>query len=298
MENIFIIGGGLMGGSVAWKLAEEGQKVVLVEQQGKEYNTGSSYGAARIARSLGPKKDVFSFVHNRTVKEVGNLIDFLNKGKSKSSQKHKMEDIYSTSPVSYLHTKDQYDEINKLRFKKQRKDYKMGSGDAAFRKFGITLEENQVLVREYRVYSRTINPMELIRKLRLGIKRKGDTIKYHFKVINLIKKNHFFEVEILHTQTNKRQKIRVRKVIVAEGGYTVTVLKDFAPYFNRVITPKRVLLSYFKISDKKHLCCSTHLCSEVFFVFILCILYFEIGKGARVGIFNSHPFLLCPVFSE
>ncbi len=250
MENILVIGGGLMGSSVAWKLAEQGEKVLLLEQQGKTFNNGSSYGAARIARSLGPKKDIFSFVHNRTVKEVGKLVKFLNS--EKSAKKHQMADIYSTSPVSYLYNKAQYDQIDKFRYKKQRNDYRRASGDSAFRKFGVTLKEDQVLVREHRQYSGTINPKELIKKLRLGIDKKGGEIRYNHKVTSLTKKEDYFELEVLNTKTNSVKTLQAKKVVVAAGPYTVSVLKKFAPYFNRIITPKRVLLSYFKIADKRY----------------------------------------------
>ena len=250
MENIVVIGGGLMGSSVTWKLAEQGEKVMLIEQQGEKYNNGSSFGAARISRSLGPKKDVFSFVHNRTVKEVEQLIDFLNK--ETDSEEHQMEDIYSTSPVSYLFTKDQYDQINKFRYKKQRRDYRRASGDSAFRKFGVTLKPDQVLVREYRKYSGTINPEALIAKLRLGIDKKGGQIKYNTKVTSLTKRGNIFELELLNTRTNESQTIRAKKVVVAAGPYTVSVLKQYAPYFDRIITPKRVLLSYFKVADERY----------------------------------------------
>lgn len=239
-----------MGSSVAWKLAEFGEKVTLVEQQAEHYTRGSSYGSARISRSLGPKKDIFSFVHNRTVKEVERLTDFLNS--EKPDKKHKMEDIYSTSPVSYLYSKEQYDDINKLNYKKQRKDFRRASGDSAFRKFGVTLKDDQVLIREYRAYSGTINPKELIKKLQLGIEKKGGKIKHNRKVLHLIKKGDYFEIELLNTKTNEIKTIQAKKVVVAAGPYTVSVLKDFAPYFNRIIVPKKVLLSYFKIKDKRY----------------------------------------------
>ncbi len=249
MENILIIGGGLMGSSVAWQLSDAGEKVVLIEQQGEHYTSGSSYGDARISRSLGPKKDVFSFVHNRTVEEVGKLIRFLNANSPK--KKHKMEDVYTTSPVSYLYHKSQYEDVRKLRFKKQRRDYRSGSGDSAFRKFGMTLPDDYILVREYRKHSGTLNPRVLIQKLRLGIEKKGSQIKYNRKATHLTKKQGFYEVEILNTKTNKSKVIRAKKVIVAAGAYTVGVLAEIAPYFKKLITPKRVSLSYFKISEKR-----------------------------------------------
>ena len=272
MENILVIGGGLMGSSVCWKLAEAGAKVLLLEQQGKNYNQGSSYGAARIVRSLGPKKDIFSYVHNRTVKEVAHLIDFLNKNKAKSAKEHRMDEVYTTSPVSYIYPKNEYEALKKLRYKKQRKDYRRASGDSAFRKFGVTLPDDQVLVREFRKYSGTFNPKELIRKLRMGIKQKGGRIKYEHQVIGLHKKEDFFEVEVLNTKTNKQQTIQAKKVVLAAGPYTVSILKDFAPYFNRLITPKRVLLAYYKIKQER---------------------YEQLSPAAKKSILNAHP-----VFSQ
>lgn len=239
-----------MGTAATWKLAEQGEQVLLLEQEGKENKNASSHGNSRICRSLGPKKDIFSYVHNQTIKEVKKLIHFLNE--ERSSDKHKMEDIYSTSPVSYLYHKGQYEDINKLRHKKQKKDYRKASGDSAFRKFGVTLEDDQVLVREYRQYSGTINPKELIRKLRLGIKKKGGRIKYKHKVVQLLKKENYFELTVLNLKTNKTKTIHAKKVVVAAGAYTVNLLKDFAPYFNRIITPKSVLLAYFKIKTNRY----------------------------------------------
>ena len=249
MEKIVVIGGGLMGSAVAWKLAEQGAQVTLLEQQGKKYTYGSSFGVARISRSLGPKNDIFSFVHNRTVKEVKNLIAFLNKEKGKQ---HHIDDIYRTSPVSYLYTKDQVDKINQLKYKKQRKDYQKASGDTAFKKFGVRLKQDEIIVREFRKYSGTLNPHVLIQKLHLAIGLKKGKIVYQQKVISVVKKGAHFELEVFNLKTKKTKKIQAKKVVVAVGPYTVDLLKDFAPYLNKVITPKRVLVSFFKITKKRY----------------------------------------------
>lgn len=250
MENILVIGGGLMGTAVTWKLADRGAKVTLLEQQGETYLNGSSYGTSRISRSLGPKKDVFSCVHNKTVKEVKKLIAFLNDTSPKAT--HKMEDIYTTTPVSYLYEKKDYAKIKKLRYKKQRNDFRMASQHSAFRKFGITIPDNTIIVREKRKYSGTLNPTELLKKLRTGIKKKGGTIKFENQVIGFVKNNDIFEVSVKNLKTKKTTIIKAKKVILAAGAYNIEILKDFAPYLNKLITPKKVAQSFFKIKDERY----------------------------------------------
>lgn len=273
MENIIVIGGGLMGTSVSWKLAEQGEKVLLLEQQSEIYKNGSSFGAARISRSLGPKKDIFSFVHNQTVKEVGNLIRYLNE--KTIAETHAMTDIYTTSPVNYLYKKSHRSAIKKLNYKKQKNDYKKASGNAAYRKFGVTLKSDEILVREYRQHSGTINPAALLQKLRLGIGKKGGKVQFNTKVIRLVKKNGVFEITTEHTLTKKQKTIKAKKVVVAAGPYNVSVIKDFAPYFNKIITPKRVSLGYFKIADKRYQQLST---KEIKSIFAAHPMFSQIGR--------------------
>ena len=267
MENIIVIGGGLMGSSVAWKLSDYGEKVLLIERQGKKYRGGSSYGKARISRSLGEKKDLFSFVNNRTVEEVKKLIRFLNGIENK--KEHSIKDIYRTSPVSYLLDKELHQEkIKKLTYKKQKDKYKKASGDAAFRKFGVTIPDSQMLIREYKKNSGTLNPAALIKKLRLGIEKKGNKIKYNQKVTKIVKKNGFYEVKVLNTKTGKTKILKTKKVVVATGPYIVPLLKKMAPYFKKLITPKRVVLSFFQIKKKRFL---------------------QLSKAEKKSILNAHP---------
>ena len=112
LEDIVVIGGGLMGSSTAWELSKYGQNVVLLEQQDSVYTFGSSFGEARISRSLGPKEDIFSFLQQTSVKETKGLINYLNEGESKML--HSMEDIYRTSPVTYIYSISQLNEVEAL----------------------------------------------------------------------------------------------------------------------------------------------------------------------------------------
>ena len=100
IEEVVVIGGGLMGSSAAWELSKYGQNVLLVEQQDSIYTFGSSFGEARISRSLGPKQDIFSFLQQTSVSETKKLIDYLNEGELKDS--HSMEDIYHFARNIYL----------------------------------------------------------------------------------------------------------------------------------------------------------------------------------------------------
>ena len=249
MENIIVIGGGLMGSSVAWKLSSYGEKVLLIEQQSANYNGGSSYGEARISRSLGPKKDIFSFVQQRTIEETEKLLRFLNGLNNR--KKHKMKDVYHTSPVTYLYDQNQKEELDKLLYKKQKDKYRKAIGDAAFRKFGLTVPDSYLVIREYKKFSGTLNPKALIKKLRLGIEKKNNTIQYNRKATRIVKRQGFYEVKVLNTKTGKSKILQAKKVIIAAGPYTVPLLKKMAPYFDKFIIPKRVLLSFFKISKKR-----------------------------------------------
>ena len=251
MSKILVIGGGLMGSAAAWKLAQRGADVTLVEQQNENYLYGSSYGSARIARSLGPKKDVFSYLFNQTLKEVRQLIDFLNT--NDYGDRHAMEDIYSTSPVSYLFHRDQWPVVDRLRFKRQKRDFRIGSSRSSFRKFGMTIPKDTLLVREQREYSGTMQPMELIRKLHLGITQKGSQIKYQSRVDRLVKNDDGrFAVTITHLANGKSKALKFDQVVVASGAYAVDVLQDFAPYLHRVLTPKKVVLSFYRIKQSRY----------------------------------------------
>ena len=111
-QDFVVIGGGLMGSSAGWQLSKNGAKVLLIEQQDSIYTFGSSFGESRISRSLGAQGDIMSFLQQRSVVETKELIEYLNE--SDSGMRHFMEDIYQTSPVTYIRYKSQKEELNIL----------------------------------------------------------------------------------------------------------------------------------------------------------------------------------------
>ena len=160
IEDIVVIGGGLMGSSTAWELSKYGQNVLLLEQQDSIYTFGSSFGEARISRSLGPKEDIFSFLQQTSIKETKGLIEYLNEGETRTL--HSMEDIFTTSPVTYMYSTSQLNEVETL-LDGQKDKYEYASNkEKAEEKFGMKIPDTTIVIREFKQYSGTLNPKILI----------------------------------------------------------------------------------------------------------------------------------------
>lgn len=190
IKDIAVIGGGLMGSSAAWHLSDQGQNVILIEQQDSTYTFGSSLGEARIARSLGLKKDIFSYLHNRSISETEKLIRFLNE--KEGADNHQMEDIYTTSPVTYIYYDSWKNTVENLINNQSDPFEYAASAEEASQKFGMSVPDSALVLREFKQYSGTMNPKELIKNLHTGIQHHGNAIWYHHKVISLRKKDDLF----------------------------------------------------------------------------------------------------------
>ncbi len=245
--NIVIIVGGLIGSAAAWQLSSKNEKVILIEKQGSVYILGSSFGEARIARSIGPKDDIWSFLHNRNVQEVNKLITYLNK--EDEVDQHSMEDVFTTSPVTYIRHVKQMDRIEK-QLADQQDSFQLASNPAeAYTLFEAALADTAIMLREYKTYSGTINPQALIKKLHLAIRFKGQEIRYRTKVLSLTKSGQGFEIEVMDLATDKVYIITTDQVICAAGPYNGSVLINVAPYFEQLIKPQRVFLSFLQIKQ-------------------------------------------------
>lgn len=250
IKDIVVIGGGLMGSSTAWHLSNQGENVLLIEQQDSVYTFGSSFGEARIARSLGPENDIFSYLHNRSVSETEKLIHFLKE--QAKDENHLMEDIYTTSPVTYIYYRSFQKTVNNLvRNQSDPFDYAASAEEASL-KFGMSVPDSAFVLREFKQYSGTLNPKELIKKLHIGIEYHGNEIRYNHQVTDLKNKDGLYEVEMTNTKTRETQTILSKKVVSATGPYTGKLLKDIAPEFDELISPKRVFLVFMKIDPEKY----------------------------------------------
>ena len=245
IEDIVVIGGGLMGSSSAWELSKNGHKVLLIEQQDSVYTLGSSFGEARISRSLGPKNDIFSFLQQNSVAQIQQLIGFLNA--FEDGVNHSMDDIYTTSPITYIYYMHQQNEVDQL-LKDQKDSFEFApNAEKALEMFDMSIPESAMIVREHKIFSGTMNPKELISKLHLGTKYSGNRVLYNTIVTRLQRVNGNFKIELTNVKTKERKSIFSRKVVLAAGPYNNILAKDIAPYFKRLIQLKRLFLAFFQI---------------------------------------------------
>ena len=246
IEDIVVIGGGLMGSSTAWELSKYGENVLLIEQQDSIYTFGSSFGEARISRSLGPKNDIFSYLQQTSVSETQKLINYLNDGFT--GKPHKMEDIYTTSPVTYIYYQSQLNEIEKLLDGQTDKYEFAPNKEKALEMFDMAIPDTAMVIREFKQYSGTLNPKVLISKLHNGIRKAGNRIRYNQKVTSLTRKNGIYAIEITNTKSGDIEKLLSKKVVAAAGPYNGLLVQDIAPYFSKLIAPKRLFLAFLKIN--------------------------------------------------
>jgi len=243
-EEIIVIGGGLMGSATAWELSAAGEKVLLLEQQDSVYTSGSSFGDARISRSLGAKEDLFSWLQQTSVKQTQELLLYLNEVDGPGT--HSMEDIYTTSPMTYLFYESQRETIDGL-LNGQEDPHNVALGSAlAKEKFGMEVPDSITVIREHKPYTGTLNPKVLIAKMQLGLGKKGSRVAYNTKVSRLGRKEGYYELEVTNTKTGGTSVLRAKKVVSAAGPYTGELLREVAPYFEKLITPKRLFLAFLK----------------------------------------------------
>ena len=247
-KEVIIIGGGLAGSATAWQLAKAGKKVVLIEKQDSIYTSGSSKGKARIARSSNRGDDIWSYLHNRSVKEVEALIQYLNSADEETT--YKMSDIYTTSPVTYVGRTKIYDKLYASLIR-QKVDYKMATTPMKGKElFGVSLPDSVLIQREYNLHSGTINPERLIQYLHKAIQLKGGTIGYNWEVQDISKQEDRYLLNIADTKNNKTFNLVSPKIVSAAGPFTGQLLHKIAPVFKKLIQPQRVFLAFYKVKKE------------------------------------------------
>jgi len=246
VEEVVVIGGGLMGSATAWQLAKQGRKVQLIEKQDSVYTEGSSYGEARIARSNNRGNDIWSYLHNRSVGEVESLIAYLNEGLASPS--YKIEDIYTTSAVTYVGRSRIYERLL-ASLERQQIKYDIATTKAeGEEKYDVLLPDSVLMQREYNLHSGTINPRALIQHLHHAITKKGSRVHYNMTVTQIACDSASNLYHLTVDENGKQRVIQAQKVVSAVGPYTGRLLKDMAPYLDTLINPQRVFLAFLKVN--------------------------------------------------
>ena len=250
--DTIVIGGGLMGSSTAWHLSDQGSSVLLLEKQDSIYTEGSSFGDARIARSSNRGNDIWSYLHNSSVAETQKLIAYLQK--ADVSHEYKMEDVYTTLPVTYVGRTTIYERLYASLIR-QKVDYEMAvTPEEAKSKFDVVLPDSVLLQREYNKFSGTVNPHKLIQYLHKAIVQKGNKIQYNRKVLDVKfnENSQLYEITYEDGKKGGVHLLHTKKVISAAGPYTGKLLENIAPYFDTLINPQRVFLAFLKINKEAY----------------------------------------------
>ena len=251
-HDVIVIGGGLMGSSAGWHAANNGASVIVLEMQDSVYHQGSSFGEARIARSNNRGNDIWSYLHNRSVKETQLLVEYLNQ--SAPDRTYSITDIYTTAPVTYVGRSTIYDQLLASLIR-QKVNYDMAvNPQEGKRKYNVKLPDSVLIQREYNLHSGTLNPKALIQLLHTAIRRKGSAIRYNNKVtaVQYDTLSNTYDVTTINQKTNETNILKAHQIVSAAGPYTGTLLQDIAPYFDQLIDPQRVFLAFFKIQDSTY----------------------------------------------
>lgn len=244
MKDVIVIGGGLMGSSAAWHLSQRGLDTLLLEKQEEEYTNGSSYGEARVSRSLGYDGDILAYLQQRSVIETKKLIDFLN---TKDNEQHSMQDIFTTSPVTYLYHKNQIKDYEAV-LDQQTDPHDFASSVArAAEKYDMNIPSNFIVIREYKQYSGTMNPRALIRKLHRAIRLSDGTVRYGSHVHSVETINGGYSIRL-----SDQKEYLTKKIVFAGGPYSTLLLKEQFPDLDKLLYNKRLCLAFLKISSDRY----------------------------------------------
>jgi len=245
VNDVVIIGGGLMGCSAAWQLAQAGKQVLMIEKQQPVFTNGSSLGTARMCRNFGPQDDVFTWMQKTSVSEASKLIDFLN---NNSDTQHSMDEIFTTSPVTYVFKDSQRDYVNTLvNAPENNSAVQYASNPAeADKLLGMSTADGMHIVRERRPHSGTVSPHAFIEKMRLGFILSGGQIRYEEAVTEIRRNKSSYTICCGDTR------IECRQLVSAAGPFTGSLLRDIAPEFQDIVEAKRVPLAYFKPKEASY----------------------------------------------
>ncbi len=248
MHEVVVIGGGLMGSATGWQLAHSGVPVLLLEQQDSVYTRGSSLGQTRITQKHSLSDDKWSVLHMRSLKETARLMENLDE-RYKVTKSYIMEDVYTTAIVTNIHPKDRLAHLRTM-LERQDVDFKIAATpQEADDLFKMKVSEDEVVVREYGLYTGTLNPQALISHLHLGMHGLDSEIRYRSKVTALTRERGHFKIEVERTDSGEKEVVYAKRVVSAAGPYTGTLLSAINPNLQTLIDPQRVFQAFARLKS-------------------------------------------------
>ncbi len=248
VREVVVIGGGLMGSATSWHLANAGTPVLLLEQQDSVYTRGSSFGQTRITQKHSLQDDKWAYLHMRSLRETSNMIDYLNE-RYQTARPYIMEDIYTTAIVTNVHPKERLDEL-RTTFERQEVDYKVAATqEEAAAQFKMNIADDEVVIREYGLYTGTLNPQALINHLHLALNGLESEVRYKSRVTSLTRERGHYKIELESTDSGEKEVIYAERVVSAAGPYSGRLLAELNPGLDKIIEPQRVFQAFLRLKS-------------------------------------------------
>jgi len=157
-----------------------------------------------------------------------------------------------TSPLTYIYYSSQLNTVTRL-LEGQTDNFEFAPNkEKASELFGMQIPDTAMVIRNHKRYSGTLNPRVLLTKLHQAIVHSGSSIEYNKEVISLKRIGSAYEIQVRNTKTGITKTFQSKKIIAAAGPYNGRLLKFIAPYFDKLISPKRVFAAFLKIKSSAY----------------------------------------------
>ncbi len=123
-----------------------------------------------------------------------------------------------------------------------------GGKPEAWEKFKMRVKD-EIVIREYKEFSGTVNPRALIKALHQGIKNCGGTIRYDSEIRSIERLAAGYRITLCASAGEERF-IESEKLVIAAGPHNGRILENLLPSFRELLTPTRMFLAFFKMNGE------------------------------------------------
>ena len=107
-----------------------------------------------------------------------------------------------------------------------------------------------LIIRVFKIYSGTMNPGVLIKKLHSGIHAKGGLVQYNSAVTSISHNENSILLEV--EKDGKKEEKEFDKLVIAAGPYSLNLLNDLSKDMSELLDIRRLFLAFFKVNEVQY----------------------------------------------